>query len=248
MAFDWQNDDALPTSVREGLQRFCNQLQEALGEQLVSIILYGGLAKAEYAPASSNVNVMVVLKQATVEVLDKAVAPVQQGMRDFSLAVMVLSENDLHHSTDAFPIKFMDMQRHHRLLWGKKVLAEIVIAKDHLRLRCEQEIKNLLLRLRQFYLQRIHHTELIESTLTRAISSFLTSLSPLLILKAGHAPITKSAIAEAAGREFGFNTKSLTDVLALKSGNYKPEVAELKRLYNAFMTTVEKAAELVDQL
>ena len=147
----------LPTPVSQGLERFCSQLQEALGEQLVSVILYGGLAKGEYAASSGDVNLMVVVNEVTVEALDKAISPVQQGMRDFGLAVMLLSEDNLRRSTDVFPIKFLDMQQHHRVVWGKDVLADLLIAKDHLRLRCEQEIKNLLLRLRQFYLHRAHH-------------------------------------------------------------------------------------------
>ena len=79
------------------------------------MILYGGLAKDEYEPRTSDVNVMVVLKEVTVEVLDKVASPVQEGLRAFRLAVMVLSENDLRRSTDVFPIKFLDMQKYHRL-------------------------------------------------------------------------------------------------------------------------------------
>ena len=248
MGQDWQSDTTFPKNVREGLERFCNQMRDSLGEQLVSVILYGGLAKGEYAPTSSDVNVMLVVNDVTVEELDKAASPVRQGMRDFGLTVMVMSENGLRRSTDVFPIKFMDMQRHHRVLWGKDVLADLPIANDHLRLRCEQEIKNLLLRLRQFYLQRRHRTELIESTLNRAVSSFLTSLNVLVLLKTGHAPTGKSAIAEAAGRELEVDEKPLQEVLGLKSGKYRPDSADLNRLYNEFMATVQKAADIVDRL
>jgi hypothetical protein len=140
------------------------------------------------------------------------------------------------------------MQQHHRVLWGKDVLADLHIARDHLRLRCEQEIKNLLLKLRRFYLQRAQHAELVESTLTTAISSFLSSLSALLILKTGQAPMEKKAIAEAATRELELDDKPLQDTLALKSGEYKPDSAELKALYGAFMSTVHRAADVVDRL
>ena len=248
MGQDWQSDTTFPNKVRKGLDRFCNQLRESLGEQLVSVILYGGLAKGEYAPSSSDVNVMLVLKEVTVEALDKAASPVRQGMRDFGLTLMVMMEDGLRRSTDVFPIKFLDMQKHHRVLWGKDVLADLPITKDHLRLRCEQEIKNLLLRLRQFYLQRGTRSELVESTLDTAISSFLGSLSALLVLKTGHTPTAKGAIAEAAIRELGLDEKPLQDVLALKAGKYKPDATELKRLYGAFMATVQKAADIVDEL
>jgi len=75
MAQDWQHDTALPASVHEGLERLCSQLKEASGERLVSVILHGGPARSEYAPKSSDVNVMLVLEVARVEDLDKAISP-----------------------------------------------------------------------------------------------------------------------------------------------------------------------------
>jgi hypothetical protein len=167
-------------------------------------------------------------------------------MRDFRLAVMVLSETDLRRSAAVFPTKYLDIQQHHRVLWGQAVLADLTVAQDHLRLRCEQEIKNLLLRLRQFYLHRAHYPELIESTLARAISSLLASLRVALVIKNGEAPIEKAAIAEAAARDLGLDGAVLRDVLALKAGEHKPQRDELGRLYNAFMLTVQKAADWVD--
>lgn len=239
---------SIPAEVGEGLDRLCQGLREALGDQLVSVILYGGLAKGEYAQPNSNVNVMIVVKEASVEVMDRALPPVQAGMRDLRLAVMFLSEGDLRRSADVFPTKYLDMQRFHRVLWGRDVLANLPIATDHLRLRCAQEIKNLLLRLRQFYLQRAQYPELIEGTLTRAISSFLHSLSVLLTLKGVQVPAGKAAIAEAAARELGLDGGALRDLLALKAGEIKPDGAAVKRLYNAFMVTVQRAADIVDGL
>ncbi len=43
MELNWQSNIDLPIFVREGLERFSNQLRDALGEQLVSVVLYGGL-------------------------------------------------------------------------------------------------------------------------------------------------------------------------------------------------------------
>lgn len=240
-------EEALPALVREGLRRLCVSLQEALGEQVVSVVLYGGLAKGEYAPDTSDVNVMVVLDEVTVAVLDKAVPVIQSGVRDFRLAPLVLSEDDLRRSTAVFPVKFLDMQRHHLLLWGREVLADLIVTRDHLRLRCEQEMKNLLLRLRQFYLQRAHRPELIETTLTRSLSSLLTSLNVLVELKTGQTAASKRAVIEAA-EKIGLDSRALREVLALKRGEVKPDAAGLKRLYDAFMTTVQQAAALVDTL
>ncbi len=235
----------IPAIVQEGQARLCAQLVEALGDQLVAVILYGGLSKGEYIPDTSDVNLMIVLGEVTVVALDKVAPIIRAGVRDFRLAPLLLCESDLRRSAEVFPIKFLDMQRHHYVVWGKDVLADLTIARDHVRLRCAQEITNLVLRLRQFYLQRVHRPELIESTLTRAISSFLTSLNTLAELKTGQAETTKPAIIEAAER-IGLDVQPLRDVFALKRGRLKPDAEELKQLYGRFMMTVQQAASLVE--
>ncbi len=247
MTSDTAIQATIPALVQEGLARFCAQLQKALGRQLVSVVAYGGLAKGEYIPDTSDVNVMVVLTDITVETLDKAAPIIQGGERDFRLAALLLSQNDLNGSVDVFPIKFLDMQRHHRLLWGKDILAGLSIARGYLRLRCEQEIKNLMLRLRQFYVQRAHRPELIEKTLTKALSSLLTSLNVLVELKTGQTATTKPAIIDAA-EKIGLDCRTLREVFALKRGDLKPTAAQLKRLYDYFTMTVQQAAALVDAL
>jgi predicted nucleotidyltransferase len=238
---------ALPALVQEGLARLCKQLAEAFGKQLLSVVLYGGLAKGEYNPDSSDVNVMIVLDRIAVGTLDKVAPIILAGVRDFRLSAMLLSESDLRRSSEVFPVKFLDMQRCHRVIWGMDVLADLKIARDHIRLRCAQEITNLLLRLRQFYVQRAHRPELIESTLTRAISSFLTSLNTLAELKTGQSATTKPAVIDAAER-IGLDVQPLREVFALKLGQLKPDPEELKQLYDRFMMTVQQAASLLDTL
>jgi hypothetical protein len=161
---------------------------------------------------------------------------------------MILSESDLHSSTDVFPIKFLDMQRHHCLLLGRDPFTNLTIARDHLRLRCEQEIKNLLLRLRQYYLLRSHRSDLIESLLANTISAFITSLSALLILRTGAAPVKERDIAIAAAREIDADGALLVKLLDLRAGDFRPEAGELKDLYNGYMTIAQKAAEIADKL
>lgn len=238
-----------PESVRKGLERFCHRLQDTLGDRLESIIVYGELAKNEqYQPRTSRANALVVVKEVSVEILDRIAAPARRGARDFRLAAMVLSENELRSSTDVFPVKFLDMQEHHLVLWGRDVFAELPISRNHIRLRCEQEIKNLMLRLRSFYLGRAHRMKLVEHTLTSTVSSFLSSLRALLVLKTGEAPVLKAAIAEAAAEELQLDGKVLQEILALEGRKPRAKAAEIKQLYNSFMATVQKAANIVDQL
>ena len=236
-----------PAPVGSALESTVTELQRVLGSRCLSVILYGGLAKGEFVLERSDVNLMVVVDQVTLELLDQVAPLLQRSTDSVRLSVLLLSEDDLRRSTDVFPIKFLDIQRYHQVLAGRDVVAGLTIARHHLRLRCEQELKNLLLRLRQFYLERSRRPEMLETTLTRAVSSLLINLGVLAELKTGVLSPTKLVALENAGK-LGLQTEPVRQVLALKRGELKPEAAGLKELYASFMFTVEKAARMADEL
>jgi predicted nucleotidyltransferase len=235
----------VPGSVQAALDGFRQDLRETLGDVLVSVIIYGGVAKGEYNPRTSDVNVMLVLADASVELLDRVAPPVARASRDIPLSLMILTREDLGRATDVFPTKFLDIQRCHRIVHGDDVLSGLEIPREHLRLRCEQEIRNLQLRLRLLYVREASHPELVEGTLSRIASSFLTSLGVLVELRTGEYPPTKAAVVEALER-IGLNPAPLRAVLALRSRELRLDAAGLRGLYGDFMGLVAEAALQVD--
>src|SRR5688572_3137476 len=234
----------IPAQVKPGLDAFCQQAKEALGEQLVSVILYGGIVKGEFLPGRSDVNVMVVVKESTVELLDRLAPVLSQARRDIQLSLLLLTPKDLPPAADVFSTKFLDIQRYHQVLFGADAASELNVTPERLRRQCAREIMNLQLRLRQFYLQRMRRPEMIENTLKALIAPFLTTLSVLLELNTGQTAATKAATASSAAK-LGLNAQVLDRLLALKRGEYKPDGGELKQLYAQFMETVEAAARAV---
>ena len=237
----------LPESTKTGLDQLCSQLQEALEGRLVSIVLYGGLVRGEYSPDRSDVNVMVVLDAINVEVLDKVALPIQLAEHDIRAAVLLLTERDLRSSTDVFPLRLVNMQRCHRVLLGKDVLSGLQVERDHLRLRCEQEIRNLQYRLRDWYLERAHFAEALEETLSEAISSLLETLRVLVELHTGALPRSRAEIIDAM-EGLGLQGTSLHRVLALKKGELEVAAPDVKQLFDEFLTVVHEAVGLADKL
>ncbi len=238
---------SLPDMVAQHLAPWCDRARSALGEALVSLTLYGGLAKGEYVTGRSDVNLLLVLNRIDTDVLDRLTPLASQGVRDFGLALFVLTEQDVIRSADVFPTKFLDIQRHHRLLWGKPVVSQFTIAREHLRLRCEQEVRNLSLRLRQLYLLRSHYPEQLAPTLIDALSSFLVAMATAVELRTGQAPTSKQDTLKALP-SLGLDP---APALVLWDQGFPQEdftPADLKRLYTDFMQLVQAAADIVDRL
>ena len=69
------------------------------------------------------------------------------------------------------------------LLCGQDVMKDLTIKRDHLRLRYEQEIKNLMLRLRSSYLMNLDLKGGITRVMLRPCYTLLRSLDILAELK-----------------------------------------------------------------
>jgi predicted nucleotidyltransferase len=234
---------ALFNDVDQRVALWSENFARTLGDSLLSLVLYGGLAKGEFVPYQSDVNVLIVFRTATIEVLDRAAPLVRQGALEFRLAAMLATEADLRDLADVFPIKFQDMQRRHKVLWGEDPFPKVNVTREHLRLRCEQELHNLSLRLRQSYVQRTDRPELLQAALSRAVSSLLVNLGVLFELKTGK-PSENKQDALTNATQLGIPLEPVRQAWALKRGELKPDSDTLRKLFASFMEAVQQAADV----
>lgn len=237
----------LPDTLQPALAGWLAELRGALGEELVSLVVYGGLARGEFDPERSDVNLMVVVREAGAGLLERLGPLVRRGARDVRAGVFLITESELRGATDVFPVKFLDIQRHHRLLAGRDVLSALTFARGALRLRAEQELRNLVLNLRRLYLQQAHLPERIETLLTRSVSRLLVNLSVLQELRTGRPAPGREALLERM-KGLGLDPAPLREALALRRGQHQPGADELRQAFCRFLESAEKAAHLADEM
>ena len=237
----------LPPEVAPLLERLCSQLAEALKENLVSVVLYGGLARGEFNAKSSDLNLLLVAREIGTTQLDAMELPLREARRERLLNLMVLTVEDLEDSAEVFSGKFLDIQRNHRVLCGEEVIRGLVIPRERLKRQCLRELMNLQLRLRAAFLQAGQRPEAIEGTLQRSVSTLLGNLRVLAELKTGQPVGTNAGIIGQAA-SLGLDGAVLKDLLALRRRELKPETAALIKLYDAMMQQVDRARHEVEKL
>jgi hypothetical protein len=164
----------LPTPLQSHLEQFCADIAAGAGENLLSVAVYGSVVKrGTCVVGETPVPVLVVLQDPSIQFLKPIAGVIRRAIKEFHAAPFVVSLHDLQTSTDIFPIKFLDMQTHHLLLSGRDVLSKLDISTQHLRLRCEQELCNLLLRLRQVYVRNAGDNSALDQAASHAIEHFL---------------------------------------------------------------------------
>ncbi len=237
----------VPAVVTRGLEVFANELKEALGDKLVALVLYGGIARDEYYPYTSDVNVMILVPTVTTGILDAIGKPVRKANLLFRLQPLVLGQQDLERSTDSFPVLFFHMKRYHIVLHGEVDWSRVHIERSDLRLHCEFELKKLLFELRSNYIRAVR-PERVEAVLAEMISPLLSGLSTLMFLEGDVPPKRDYEVIKCSAERYGMDESTLRDCIGLKSRKLKLTFEQLKSLYDRFMEQVEKAAVVADAL
>lgn len=237
---------SIPETLLNDLRSITATLETNLGDTLQSVVLYGGVAKNELVKDTDRVTLMIVLKEVNTATLEK-VGDALDGKRQQQIQATVLTLADLNTSMDVFPIKFLDMQQDYEVLAGEDVVKSLEIGRANLRLRCEQEIKNLMLKLRRMYMNSRSNPKALEGMLLRGYYSFLQSGDALAELITGKEYRKEEEVVEAIGA-IGLDAELLKRIAALRSGESLGDDAAVKKTVGEFMAMIEKAAKMADEL
>ena len=127
-----------PQNPEEIFEDYVKSWRDIFGDQVQAVVVYGSAARGDYIPGKSDINFLIVLSEAGLADLQKAI-PIVENWRLRAAAVpLVVSERYIQESLDSFPVEFLTLKLHHRCLFGEDPLAEIEIEPKHIRLQLER--------------------------------------------------------------------------------------------------------------
>jgi predicted nucleotidyltransferase len=222
-------------ALDEMLERLVGRLRDAAGDNLLGVALYGGLVKGRYTPGISDVNLLVVLADARLPAL-LALAPVLTGaLRDASVIPFLTTPRDLRDSTTLFPVKILDIQTSHRVLWGDPHLAGLTIDAAALRLRTLQEIKNLEMRLRLRLVERGAEPGALWRGLVSSLPKVAVTLESVLRFRGIAVPADRPTLLRRAAAELGVPEERIGHLADLHRVDQRPEDGAVRRLYGEYL-------------
>lgn len=236
----------LPNDVKKIIDEFVRSLLEAYDGELISVILYGSAASGEYVGRHSNVNVAVILKDASIGSLSKMSGFINK--RKFMIINPVFfTEDYIKRSTDVFPIEFIDMKENHIVLYGKDLFKDINIDIKNLRFQCEQELKSKIVNMKMAFL-RSTNVPTIKSILFKSLTSSLHILRNLVRLKGKEPSYARTDILREISLEFEVDTTLLKDILDARSGILNLSREKITFLFTRLVETLEAISDKVDRL
>lgn len=211
--------EALPAGVRERLQELAKNLEAALGENLVGILVHGSVVRGEYRPGESDVDVIVILDKADFAQLEAIGNPLQLARYSARIEAMILTESEIGGASDAFPLLYDEIKQRHVLLVGRDPFKAVEVHDTHRRLRIEQELREAQIRLRRAVTDAFGAREAIGGAVVRKIKQVRAPLHALLALKnIACAPDLPSVVAKIG------ETYEL-DVAPLRAARESPDAA-----------------------
>jgi predicted nucleotidyltransferase len=234
--FDHPMFRALPESVRERITEWTKSLTTSLGDDLVAVLLTGGVARGDYRPGESDVNALVVVKQVDFARLDKIAGAMQAARYGARVEATMLTEEELGGVADSFPLLYDEIKRFHVKLFGKDSFSNIVVHDTHRRFLIEQELREAQIGLRRVVTDALGATEAIGGAVRRKARQVRRPLRALLALHGVACKEDVASVIECAGKHYK------VDVSTLAVPRDAPEAAHdaLSRLLRAAVTDVSR--------
>ncbi len=129
------------------------RLTAAVGTRLVSVLAYGPLDEdREVLPADSRF-LVIVLGDLELGTLRRLADPVQWWLKKREPWPRVFSTELLQASSDVYPIEHLELRDRRRVLFGVDPMTDVPVDRADLRIQCERELREKLMRLREGYLE-----------------------------------------------------------------------------------------------
>jgi len=236
--------DGLPAHVATVLSDFTGKARDVLADDLVSVVLFGSAAEGRLR-ATSDVNLILVLRGFNPEKLGQLGDPLLAADAAIQLRVMFLLENEIPAAVECFAQKFADILRRHRVIFGRQVFAATKIPRNAEIFRLRQILLNLTLRLREAYVSRGQRAEQIVRVLADALGPLRATAGTLLELEGAPNPDSDAAL-KAIAASFGAEGEAAT--AGLFAAHEGRAMAEPQRALVQAIDLVTRIAERAAQL
>lgn len=232
--------------ARANLEDMAGQLEQALGGNLVSLVLYGSAARGDYHAAHSDINLLLILADASPAALRPVGPIVHRWVKAGHSPPLIFGEAGWRSSTDVFAIEIEDIRQAHRVLRGRDPLAGLETSPADQRQELEREVRAKLLQLRAEYTASGPHPKALGALLVSSASTFFALFRAVLRLQGSVPPQTPQDLVPAAARLVGFDAGAFDWVLARLAGHPAAPLAQFDRIAERYLTAIERLAEYVD--
>jgi hypothetical protein len=232
----------------DNLKELVTRLENAYHDRLVSVILYGSAAVEGQRDEFSELHVLCVLKQVTPRELGDGEPIVRWWRGHGHVSPLLMSEEEVHHSADSFPVEFRDMQERRKVLYGVDVIADLYVDPRFYRAQLEHELRSKLFRLRQQASGVLSDDAALMKLCLDSVSTFCSLGRHALAAAHGEVPHQRRAVVERLGKAMRSDMAPFAALLDLRENKPGAASGSPAELFANYLECVRKLVEFVDGL
>lgn len=227
------------------LDGMVERLERSAGASLRAVVLYGAAARGDYYEANSDINLLIVVEDLELATLRSLGAPLRWWLGKRLPMPRIFSPRLIAEAEDVFPIEFLDIAAHHRILYGEDPFAGLEVHTDHLRLQCERELREKMMRLREAYIAAHGRTRPMRRLLGESYTTFVNIFRGCLRLVADRTPARDAEVVDAFCEQAGIDAAPFHQVERLK---HDQEIeTPLDDLFEQYYSQLTRAVSSVDR-
>lgn len=135
--------------VQARLDELVRSLQATLGDNLVGIVAHGSAVRGGWRAGASDVDLVCILADASQSALEAMGPALELARFSARIETMIVTRDEIPRSADCFPLLYSDLARTSVTLVGENPFAKLEVPEHHKRLRIEQELRELRIRMRR---------------------------------------------------------------------------------------------------
>lgn len=228
-------------------EEFTRKLKGIYKEDLVSVILYGSAATGEFVAGHSDINLLVILKNAGLTNLIKADSLIN-APKFRMIHPLFFSMEFFDSSLDVFPVEFLGIKENYIIVSGIDILKDISVDIRNLRFQCEHELKSKLINLKQSFIKLNKNKTALEDILFKTFISAIHILRNIIRIKGKQPFYLKQDIVKQAAQDLPLHMDIWLKILSAKNRQIKLSDKEVKELFIEFTGDLENIISAVDKL
>ncbi len=173
----------LPEATRSRLNELADTLRAQLGDDFVALIAFGSAVRGGWRERASDVDLVLVLREPTRAALAAIANTLTVARTARRFETIVLAAEELARAADVFPLFYDDIRRCHAVIAGEDVFADLAVSNAHRRLRIEQELREMQIRLRRVVIDAVGDADRLIGPVDRKVKQLRAPLHALLALR-----------------------------------------------------------------
>lgn len=238
--------EGLPEETQKLLQAYTKDVKGVYSDQLEGLLIYGSAVRKEFLPGRSNLNLMLVVSAYNAATLRRYQPVHKRWSKEGVITPLFVTERDIRTHAALFPLEFLEIQEHHRVLGGRDPFVGFHIDTSRVGDAVKQGLASHVLRLRQRFAEAGGDNEAVMILLPLAVTSTVPLLRGIQRMR-GWAVLTQSdAVIKDVADRLQIDLRGFQDALMLKRGIISPGPSEIPRVFDRYLEASTTLAEVIN--